>query len=186
MSRIYYFKSILKLLSHFNISGVNILNLIANILKYLFIILIIARVIISFVEIPNNKFTNNYYYDQFIVNFEMAFNCFCFVIASISFVFSKISESFPVNIRKWLKISIFLYALSVFVTKIIYVINNNKLFIVWGFLHPTSYGYIYIILFLIYKFFDFHVLLFIVYLLSVNTLEEKQSTSEAYDLQIIV
>lgn len=181
LSRVYFFKSNLVVLTACDIKGAKFMNFITICFQYFLYGMIIFRIIVAYVDLPPSvaqfiTYSNNIY-SNIILYFEIVFNCFYFLILSICFVFSRVKDYLPVSMWKLMKIAIFLHPLSIFVTNIILPVINNDMFHEWKTDHNEFY-YIYTTLMLIYKYFDFHVLLFIVWILSTQDVQSSPAPSE--------
>lgn len=190
ISRIYYFKSILVILTYFKVPGTVFMNFLANLLRYFGLFVICVWIVISYVEIPPSmsKFISlsTTLIDKFILDFELVFNCICFIILSISFIFSRVGTYLPSNMRKMMKIGIFMFPLSIIISKIAYVIFRSRMFYLWGRGHKQMYSYLYMSLFLIYKFIDFHAIIFIVWILSVQDFTTSSATTDSNEKMILI
>lgn len=177
----FYFNSIINLIKIFEVAGVKIMVYIIYFFILFFSIALAFRILLIYVNFPENiseKFNaaNSFYY-QLTIYYENIILCFCFVILSIAFVLSNMSTFIPINMRKKVVILIFLYPISQYVGNILVSIKDDKIFTLWAGALPWR-RYLQNFLFLCYKLFDFYILAFIVWIVSVSGLEAAHQYSD--------
>lgn len=169
LSQIYYFKSIINVLIHFEIPGTKIMNFIAECIRYFFYALIVIRfftVYTDFIQKYNTFSTIYSVYDDILHYFELALICFSFITLAMTFIFSNIKTFLPNKLRKLILVPMFIYPLIIFLQEIGYNITSSWLFAVWVQKNPSRNQYLVIVFRLFYSFGDFFPLLFIVWILS--------------------
>lgn len=182
LSRIYYFKSIIVVMDVFDVPGSKLFSLVTNILKYLFLALLVIRIIFAYVEVSEKVglffIGRNSFYNEFVIIFEQAFDTFCFVTLSVCFIFSNVKNYLPPKMKASLKITLFLYPCAIFVVNILTAVLDSYCAIMWFEVKKEANNFVYILVYLTYKTFDFLVVLAMVWILSVQNYHSEDIDKE--------
>lgn len=189
LAEICYFRYLIKILELFEVKGTNVMNFIAFFIHYLYSVLIIFRIILSYIDVHGifQKFLNAFlgHYETFQEYFEYVFNSFCFLILSLCFIFSQVRDFIPFVLRKYMKYCIFAFALTQFTAQITQRIVFNKFFELLS-TKSSMYRYVYNAIWLFYRYTDFLVILSIVWLLSIDDFATKPKEPKTEEIMNVI